>query len=172
MTEQPAPVPVLPGQTDIYAALDGWSLRVNGVPVPQGSKTSFRHSKTGKVVMVDANKNLAAWRALVSARARSAWGVDRPPLAGPVIVTALFYLPRPKGHYGTGRNAGVLKPSAPVYPAVKPDLDKLVRAVFDSLKVAGVWADDALCVGLGGTGKFYADAVEPGVALTLDWGTP
>jgi Holliday junction resolvase RusA-like endonuclease len=165
-------IPVLEGQTDIYAVLNGWSLRVNGTPVPQGSKKAFRHSRTGRVVMMDDNPNLAAWRANVTAKARGAWGVDRPPLDAPVIATALFYLPRPKGHYGTGRNAGILKDSAPLYPTVKPDLDKLVRAVFDSLKDAGVWRDDALCIGLGGSAKFYADAVEPGLTLTLDWGTP
>jgi Holliday junction resolvase RusA-like endonuclease len=163
-------IPVLEGQTDIYAALTSWSVRANGVPVPQGSKTAFRHSKTGRVVMLDANKNLADWRALVTARARSAWGVDRPPLEVPVVASVVFYLPRPKGHYGTGRNAGVLKPSAPLHPGVKPDLDKLVRSVFDSLTVAGVWRDDALCWGLS-TYKNYADAVAPGVSLTLDWGT-
>ena len=166
----PDETPVLEGQTDIYAALDGWSLRVNGVPVPQGSKTAFRHSKTGRVVMVDANKNLADWRALVTARARSAWGVDREALDVNVTASMVFYLPRPKSHYGTGRNAGVLKDSAPLVPGVKPDLDKLIRSIFDSLTGAGVWRDDALCWGVSAY-KQYADATVPGVSMTLDWGT-
>lgn len=162
-------IPVLEGQTDIFAVLDGWSLRVNGVPVPQGSKTAFRHSKTGRVVMMDANKNLGDWRAKVTAKAREAWGVDRPPLDLPVSASIQFYLPRPKGHYGTGRNAGILKPTAPLFPAVKPDVDKLIRSVFDSLTMGGVWKDDALCWNVAAS-KLYADATFPGVSLTLDWG--
>jgi Holliday junction resolvase RusA-like endonuclease len=142
-------------------------LDVAGVPVPQGSKRAFRHSKTGRVVMVDDNENLAAWRGLVEQRARQAWA-GRPALTVPLFGTLLFYLPRPAGHFGTGRNAGRVKDSAPLWPGVKPDLDKLQRAVFDSLTAAGVWKDDALCVGVSAW-KHYADArPAPGLFLQLD----
>ena len=53
---------------------------------------------------------------------------------------------RPKSHFGTGRNAGKLKPSAPKYPAVKPDVDKLSRAVHDALTIANVIDDDSRIV--------------------------
>ena len=140
-------------------------LDVDGVPVPQGSKRAFRHSKTGRVVMVDDNPALAAWRYLLAVRAATGWG--RPPLAGPVAADLRFYLPRPRGHYGTGRNMGALLPSAPALPGVKPDLDKLCRAVFDALTVAGVWAEDSRAVDLTAK-KRYADGRPPGVLVTLD----
>lgn len=144
----------------------GLSLYVAGVPVPQGSKRAFPHYRTGRVVMVDDNSNLAGWRDAVTAAASVEWG-GAPALAVPVWASLSFYLPRPAGHFGTGRNAGTLRPSAPTWPGVKPDLDKLVRAVFDSLTAAGVWTDDARCVGVSAW-KFYADGRAPGVALTVE----
>jgi Holliday junction resolvase RusA-like endonuclease len=36
-------------------------------------------------------------------------------------------------HYGTGKNATKLKPSAPRYHVKTPDVDKLVRGVADSI---------------------------------------
>jgi Holliday junction resolvase RusA-like endonuclease len=78
----------------------------------------------------------------------------------------VFYLPRPGGHFGTGRNAGLVKNSAPLWPAVKPDLDKLERAVFDSLESAGVWGNDSICCGVTGW-KHYADARGPGLVLSM-----
>jgi Holliday junction resolvase RusA-like endonuclease len=142
---------------------------VTGTPVPQGSKTSFRHSKTGAVVMVDANPALKAWRATVDATARREWS-GRPALDGGVTASLLFYMPRPKGHYGTGRNAGILKPSAPTLMTVKPDVDKLSRAVLDSLSTAGIWTDDCRAWGLAAW-KHYADGRPAGVLVTLEWGT-
>ena len=44
-----------------------------------------------------------------------------------------FVFPRPLSHYGTGKNATKLKPSAPRYHVKTPDLDKLVRGVCDSI---------------------------------------
>jgi Holliday junction resolvase RusA-like endonuclease len=144
-------------------------LDVAGVPVPQGSKRAFRHSKTGRVVMVDDNPALAAWRDLVAVKARAAWA-GRAPLVVPVRASLAFYLPRPAGHFGTGRNAGRLKDSAPFWPAVKPDLDKLTRAVFDALETAGVWGNDSRCCWVSAS-KNYADpdaVLGPGLGLTLE----
>lgn len=142
-------------------------IEVPGIPVPQGSKTAFRHASTGRVVMVDANGNLKAWRTTVAHYARQAWA-GAPALEVPVVASLGFYLPRPKSHYRTGRYAGMLRDAAPLLPAVKPDLDKLQRAVFDSLTTAGVWKDDSLCWNVSAH-KCYADAREPGLVLNLSW---
>lgn len=144
-------------------------LDVDGVPVPQGSKRLGLNRATGRAVVLDDNPALAAWRELVAFRARAAWA-GRPPLTVPVRASLAFYLPRPAGHYGTGRNAGQLRPSAPAWPGVKPDLDKLCRAVFDSLETAGVWANDSRCCWLTAS-KSYAENDDyrgPGVGLTLE----
>jgi Holliday junction resolvase RusA-like endonuclease len=77
------------------------------------------------------------------------------PLAEPLQMRLMFFLPRPKGHFGTGKNSAKLKASAPLAPAVKPDLDKLVRAVLDAL-TGVVFRDDCQVAGLS-CSKLYAD---------------
>lgn len=86
---------------------------------------------------------LVAWRdravlTMTMAAQEQAWQRTTEPCQ--VRITAMFA--RPLSHYGTGRNKGVLKPSAPVFHATTPDLDKIARAVCDALTVAGIWADD------------------------------
>jgi Holliday junction resolvase RusA-like endonuclease len=66
-------------------------------------------------------------------------------LHGPLHLSLVFCLARPKGHFGSGRNADVVKPSAPRYPTVKPDATKLTRAVEDAM-TGIVWRDDAQVV--------------------------
>ena len=80
-----------------------------------------------------------------------------PALDGPLEVTMTFWLPRPKSHYRTGRNAHLLRDSAPKYPHGKPDVSKLCRATEDALTDAGIWADDAQVVRYAELAKEYAD---------------
>lgn len=69
------------------------------------------------------------------------------PIDEPISLTILFYLTRPKGHYGTGKNAGQLKASAPLWASKRPDLDNLTKFVLDALN--GVfWRDDAVVCSL------------------------
>lgn len=103
---------------------------VAGTPKPQGSKRAFVNRRTGRAQMVEsAGEPLKDWRGIVDLVAIE----HGPPVSGPVEVTLTFYLTRPKSHYGTGRNAGTLKPKAPKEHIQKPDIDKLTRAVLDSL---------------------------------------
>jgi crossover junction endodeoxyribonuclease RusA len=90
--------------------------------------------------------------------------LEEPPILGAVELRLGFDLPRPAGHYGTGRNAAVLKPSAPVHPITVPDLDKLVRCVSDAITDARLWADDSQVVSLV-TAKRYGE--QPGVHITV-----
>ncbi len=53
---------------------------------------------------------------------------------GPLVIDLRFYRLRPMSHYGTGRNAGVLKASAPTRPINAPDTGKLARGTVDALK--------------------------------------
>jgi crossover junction endodeoxyribonuclease RusA len=67
---------------------------------------------------------------------------------GAVGVEVTFRLARPLDHYGTGRNARQLKTWAPTYCTSQHngDGDKLERATYDALTVAGVIKDDSLIV--------------------------
>jgi len=112
---------------------------VPGVPVAQGSK---RHLGNG--VMVESSKRLPSWRHDVRQAAADAF---TEPLGGPVDVEIVAIFDRPKGHYGTGRNAEILRTSAPRDHITKPDVDKLVRAILDALtKIA--WHDDRQVIDL------------------------
>ena len=76
-------------------------------------------------------------------------------ITGPISLTVCFRMPRPKGHYGTGRNAGKLKPSAPDLHIKKPDLDNMLKFVKDCLNGI-VWKDDSQVFSVVAD-KYYAD---------------
>jgi len=65
------------------------------------------------------------------------------PAGVPIRCDLTFYLPRPKGHFGSGKNLHTIKPSAPKRPTGKPDRDNLDKAVCDAITAAGVWRDDS-----------------------------
>lgn len=125
------------------------SFFVDGIPVPQGSKRAWLNNNTGRVMMKeDQGTRHADWRYHVTAVARQAMadaGISDPARVA-LTFSATFYFARGIGHYGTGRNAERLKESAPAYPDKPPDLDKLVRAIWDALTDARVWVDDGQVV--------------------------
>lgn len=129
-------------------------FEVLGHPEPAGSKTAFRNPHTGIVNVVDANRKAKPWQAVVAAAGQQAMS-GRVQLTGPLHVEMTFMVRRPKGHYGSGRNSSQIKPSAPAYPIVKPDVLKLARGVEDAL-TGVVWRDDALIV-REGLSKVYAE---------------
>ena len=122
-------------------------FEVIGVPQPGGSKNAFplRHKdgspvigKNGRQVTVvsDANPKVKDWRVAVVAAAREVY--RGPLLDEPLSLRVLFRFPRLKGHF---RSNGLLRSSAPPYPASRPDTTKLVRALEDALKGV-LWRDD------------------------------
>ena len=116
---------------------------VPGIPRPGGSKKGFYNPKAGRVLIVKAGgKREENWRQAVSFAAMHAMG-ERPPFAGPVLADAVFYMPRPKSHYRTGKHAGELRPDAPTVHTKKPDLTKLWRGTEDAM-TGIVWQDDSL----------------------------
>ena len=117
-------------------------LTVYGKAQPAGSKRGFK-AKDGGVLIVDANPKSRDWKNAVSSEAAKLQ--LRELLDGPLAVRFVFYAPRPKGHFGTGRSIGILKATAPAYPTGRPDALKLSRAVEDAL-TGVVWRDDSQIV--------------------------
>lgn len=140
-------------------------LHVLGQPYPQGSiKMVPRKNGTGFAPTYP--KQVWEWRAKVQqAVADAMMADDLEPFLGPVEVHLGFEFAHLLGHFGTGRNAGKLKPSAPKHPIVAPDLDKLVRGVCDAITDAGLWKDDAQ-VAFIRAGKRYVTTA-PGVHITI-----
>lgn len=148
---------------------DPVKVRVFGTPIPQGSTKAFAVRKgglpTGRVVVTSDNPRTKPWRQAIIDATRAANA--EPMLTGPVYVGLIFIMPRPASHYGTGRNAGQLKPGAPRWHTSKPDRDKLERAALDALTDAGVWRDDAQVVD-GPVSKVYAQpGEEPGAIIEV-----
>lgn len=114
-----------------------------GMPAPQGSKRYV-----GNGIMIENSPRVKPWRedvkqaALYALYANPEW--DRE--LAQVFMHVVFTLPRPKGHYRTGKFAALLRDGAPVLHSSKPDLDKLLRSTCDALTTAGVYADDSRIV--------------------------
>lgn len=130
----------------------GYALTVYGNAEPAGSKRGFYRPGLG-VRIVDANPKSREWKNLV---AQEAGKIADGMLDGPLMLTATFYRPRPASHFGSGRNREVLKPSAPLFPTVRPDTTKLLRAVEDA--ITGIWLKD--------------DAQIVRQVVAKEWGTP
>jgi crossover junction endodeoxyribonuclease RusA len=140
------------------------TIEVFGLPRPQGSLALFK-AKAGHTV-AKYGQAVYEWRGTVTTAVRETWA--GPVLSGPLAMSVLFELPRSKGHFGTGRNAGVLRPSAPPYPDGMPDLDKLQRAVFDAITDAGtVWHDDAQVVRVTASKAYVKGDSVPGCTMRI-----
>lgn len=131
--------------------MNDWNVvHVKGKPVPQGSMRPMVNRHTGQAIVKANNADkLYEYRNNIVNEirlARERGNVLSEPIVGAVELQVVFFLPRPKSHYGTGRNADVLKPSAPAHPTSPPDADKLLRSVGDSLTYADVFGDDAQIV--------------------------
>lgn len=117
------------------------TFTIPGIPRPQGSLRIVTSRSTGRAFAKNSDTT-SAHRNHVVACVSGAWA-EQPPITGAVEVVLLFVLPRPAGHWGTGRNSETLKPSAPVAHTQPADADKLARLVNDALVLAGVLVDDA-----------------------------
>lgn len=133
-------------------------LTVHGIPAAQGSKKHVGHG-----IMVEHCKALKPWREAVKWAVLEQRGKDDPCVMpdGPIHASIVFYMPRPKS-----------RPKRDRWPDRRPDLDKLVRGIFDSLTQVGVYHDDGQVVALT-TAKaypgdpFYDQMQSPGCSILL-----
>jgi Holliday junction resolvase RusA-like endonuclease len=130
---------------------DTVSFFIEGVPVPQGSKTVSQAK--GRAWLRDANAaRLKPWRHVIATHADLGVTFDCP-----VIVTLSFVLPRPQ------------RPRWGV-PAVKPDIDKLCRAILDGLQDGGLLAEDSRVVTLTATKRYPTPGDPTGVGIDVtEW---
>jgi crossover junction endodeoxyribonuclease RusA len=132
---------------------------VPGEPQPKGS---MKHGRGKK--LVNDNPRTAPWMLEVAMRAREAMA-GRPAFDGACRVDITYYLSRPNSHFTA---AGALRDDAPTLCKVKPDRDKLNRAIGDALKMGGVLTDDSRDA-TGRSSKVWAAAgQEPGVIIIVE----
>ena len=133
------------------ALVAAMKVRVYGIPAPQGSKKGF--VRGGRVHLVESSAKVSPWRQDVVHAALAVKGHSpTPALDGPVRLTIVFYLPKPKS---ARKDAQATK---------RPDLDKLVRSTCDALTTAAVYGDDAQVVELVAR-KVYSDDTNPAGAV-------
>ena len=135
------------------------SIRVPGEAITQGSKMGFKRG--GRVTLVDMSdrktktmpaNRLKDWKAKVTKEATKAMRTFKlKPELGAVRLVCEFHLERPKSHR---LKSGKLRKGAPMVPA--KDLDKLVRAVGDSL--SGVCYKDDVQIAELDARKMYAES--------------
>jgi Holliday junction resolvase RusA-like endonuclease len=128
-------------------------FHVDGQPVAQGSKAC--RCIAGRGLLFESTKGVRPWRTAVKRAAKLAAqrsGVVYPSRV-PLAVSLSFELRRPVG----------LR-SRIAWCAVKPDVDKLTRAVLDALVDGGLIPDDAQVAVLHVRKRF---GPEPGVAIVI-----
>jgi Holliday junction resolvase RusA-like endonuclease len=124
------------------------SLSVTGDPASQGSHAIMH----GRIVQVNSSKH-KAWRKAIVQEAIATLPDDWQPIDEPCELIVNFYLPKPKT---VDRQM----------PSVAPDLDKLIRAVGDSLTDSGVVIDDSRIVRISAR-KLYAEGIQPGATIQV-----
>lgn len=136
------------------------SFWVPGVPAPQGSKSFKGFAGNGRAILTESSKKVKPWREAVAVYAAQAMrAAGEPPYAGPVTVDLGFILPRPTSFSKTR-----------IAPATKrPDLDKCVRCVNDSLTGAA-FLDDAQVVGIKASKRVALHGEESGCHITVTEG--
>lgn len=147
---------------------DGVHLVVAGVPEPKGSMTPI--TRNGRTVLIpvlnrkrkdgtrsDGRQRYERWCRQVTAAAFAWRAIHGTPFKPNDALEAdiVFYLPRPKS-----------TPKSVEYPATKPDLDKLVRAVFDCLKRGELIFEDSRFVTIR-PDKVFADERGPRAEITV-----
>ncbi len=134
------------------------SFIVLGEPSPEGSTRSFYIPKLNRTVTTHQNQTrLNAWRNRVATEAQNVlfereWTSDR---ASAYTLDVDFVLPRPPS----------VPPHRRIRPTVKPDIDKLVRAINDAL-TGILFPDDCQVVSIRVT-KDYEGERRPGAYLRV-----
>lgn len=113
------------------------TINVTVLGEPQAQKR-HRHAKRGKFIATyDPQKgDKQDFLSIVQKKA------PLEPLDRPLKVEINFYFSRPGNHFGTGKNAGVLKQTAPTFHISKPDTDNLAKFVLDAMNKV-YWMDDS-----------------------------
>jgi len=89
------------------------------------------------------------------------------PLEGPISVSMVFSMPRPKSHYRTGKYSHLLKKDVPSRHTSKPDIDNLIKFYLDAM-TGSYWRDDAYVCTIEAM-KIYS---EEGIIEIEYWNSP
>lgn len=127
-----------------------------GKVVPQGSARAMINSKTGRAVLIQSRRTaLNQWRDDVRAAARDACVPYIE--SGPVFVSLMFRMPRPKSVPKDRQGC----------PTVAPDIDKAIRSCLDAL-TSVAYKDDAQVVKIIASKWYCQPGEQPGVEVSIE----
>ena len=151
----------LEGGQPITSKPSSFKLFIPGIPASKGSYRPItgRSRTTGKPVtrLIPMDKKERPWRDHVRDTILD-HQTPTIPHDSYVTVETTFYLPRPK----------TIPPRKRKHPTVKPDIDKLQRALYDAITETHIWHDDCQITDVI-SHKRYADNTPTGVSLTITW---
>lgn len=153
-------------------------ISIPGEPYTKGSLRCIgARGKVKHQLVEQLGKDAETWRKTVAYWVRRSWmthmSVKGQPLGAEITLT----VSRPRGHYGTGRNSDLVKPSAPAYPVGHQtgDIDKLARMILDAVQDTHVLPDDCQIVDLTARKRYPRTTAErwddvlgyPGIVIRL-----
>lgn len=134
---------------DLIVLTNEVRIVIPGHPAPKGSLKCIGGRGGRGHVLIEDNTRTKDWRHTVAMWVRNKWPTHQHADQGqPVGAEITFTLPRPKGHYRTGKNAHLLRDTAPLHPVGHStgDVDKLLRLALDALQDTDVLPDDCAVV--------------------------
>lgn len=140
-------------------ATDTGAIRffVPGKPQGKGRPRAVTRGKFVKMYTPEKTVNYESTVALAASQAMA----GRPPIEGPVSVSMFIALPIPAS-WSKRKQAQAL--DGQLLPITKPDVDNVVKAVFDAINGV-VWGDDTQVVDAWVTKRYRA---RPGVSVVVD----
>jgi len=138
---------------------------IAGDPVAQGRPRFSSKGRDGKplpfVKTYDPAKSKSfketvKWQAIEQ-------GANKKLLEGPLKMTLVLRLQRPKGHSGKKG----LRPSAPTHHITKPDLDNMTKLICDALEGVCYARDQQICEGYQRK-EYVMKGLMPGVLITIE----
>jgi Holliday junction resolvase RusA-like endonuclease len=137
------------------------TFTVTGVAQPKGSMKAFMVEGARFPTVTSDNPRAKHWQLLIGWHARAAHRVAeaaRPSVEifdGPIRVTLVFLLPRPKA-----------LGAKPAHHTKKPDIDKLTRTALDAM-TGVLYRDDSQVVRLEVDKLYVAPGGQPGALITV-----
>lgn len=131
------------------------AFTVYGVAQPKGSARAFVPKGWKRPIVTSDNPKNKGWQQLVAEAASQSLHGSGVLLDGPVRLSVMFFLPRPKS----------LKKSVTAH-LKKPDLDKLVRSCKDALTKV-IWRDDSQVVVIEAHKRYAGVSESPRAVVTV-----
>ena len=133
-------------------------IKVAGIPI---AKHRPRFARYGKHVRTYDDQHTEAGLWFLQAQQQITHKFD-----GPIKLFCEFVFARPKAHFGTGKNKGKLKASAPEHHTKTPDVSNLVKFPEDILN-GSAWIDDSLITAVVAEKRYCVGSEVPHTLLVV-----